>query len=115
MDFLLDEDVDVRVGGLLADGSHEVFEAREIFGVQTKDDENVAWARSQKAILVTGDRRLATKLRGSRSCGCLFLRDLGSHEFDRVRELLAVIEMEVTIQQERFWMQISPEMYIVGR
>lgn len=114
MRFLIDEDVDVSVGNLLV-GAHDVSYARDVFGVQTKDDENVAWARGQGATLVTGDRDLAKKLRGSRACGCLHLRDLKTKELDRTRELLAVIEAEVGIQQERFWMQIGVDTYLVGR
>jgi len=115
MRFLIDEDVAVAVGSLLADGDHEVSYARDVFGVQTQDDVNVSWAHGQQAILVTGDRFLATKLRGSRKCGCLHLLDLKTAELDRTRELLTVIETEVAIQQERFWMQITADMYHVGR
>lgn len=114
MRFLIDEDVDVRVGSLLA-GAHEVDHARDVFGVQTVDVTNVAWARSQGAVLVTGDGALSRKLKGSRKCACLQLRDLKTHELDRVRELLAVIEAEVAIQGERFWMQIGIDSYLVGR
>jgi predicted nuclease of predicted toxin-antitoxin system len=112
--FLIDEDVDVRVGSLLAD-SHEVDHARDVFGVQTEDVTNVAWARAQSAILVTADGALAKKLRGSRQCGCLHLRDLRTHELDRVRELQAVVEAEAAVQGERFWMQIGIDTYLVGR
>lgn len=114
MRFLIDEDVDVRVGSLLAD-AHEVSYARDVFGIQSKDDANVAWARAQQAILVTGDIALGKRLRGSRACGCLLLRDLKTRELDRVRELLAVIEQEVTIQEERFWLQVGVDMFVVGR
>lgn len=114
MRFLIDEDVDVRVGSFFAD-SHEVDHARDVFGVQTVDVTNVAWARAQSAILVTGDGALARKLRGSRQCGCLHLRDLKTKELDRVRELQPVIEAEAVLQGERFWMQIGPDTYLVGR
>ncbi|MGH2464325.1 MAG: DUF5615 family PIN-like protein [Candidatus Limnocylindrales bacterium] len=114
MRFLIDEDVNVAVGTLLADGGHEVSYATDVFGMQTLDDVNVSWARGQQAILVTGDRTLATKLRGSRKCGCLHLNDLKTAELDRTRELLPVIESEVAIQRERFWMQVSTNMYHVG-
>lgn len=114
MRFLIDEDVDVRVGSFLAD-SHEVDHARNVFGVQTVDVTNVAWARAQAAILVTGDGSLARKLRGSRQCACLHLRDLKTHELDRVRELQPVIEAEAALQGERLWMQIGPDVYLVGR
>lgn len=114
MRFLIDEDVDVRVGSFLAD-SHDVDHARDVFGVQTVDVTNVAWARSQGAILVTGDGALARKLRGSRQCACLHLNDLKTHELDRVRELQSVIEAEAGLQGERFWMQIGSDMYHVGR
>lgn len=114
MRFLIDEDVDVRVGSLLAD-AYDVDLARSVFGVQTDDVTNVALARAQGAILDTADRVLAKKLRGSRTCGCLYLRDLRTHELDRVRELLAVIDAEAVIQGERFWMQLGIDTYIVGR
>lgn len=114
MRFLIDEDVDVRVGSLLA-GTHDVDHARDVFGIQTVDVTNVAWARAQGAILVTGDGAVARKLRGSRQCGCLHLRDLKTHELDRVRELRPVIEAEAALQGERFWMQIGSDTYLVGR
>lgn len=111
---LIDEDVDVRVGSLLA-AAHEVDYARDVFGIQTVDTTNVAWCRAQGAVLVTADNELAKKLRGSRKCACLHLRDLKTRELDRVRELLAVIEAEAAIQGERFWLQIGPDSYLVGR
>lgn len=114
MHFLLDEDVDVRVGSFLAD-KHEISLARDVFGVQTQDPTNIAWARAKGAVLVTGDRVLATKLRGSRQCACLHLKDLTTHELDRVRELRQVIEAEAAIQGDRFWMQIGIDTYFVGR
>jgi hypothetical protein len=111
---LIDEDTDVRVGSLLA-AAHDVDHARDVFGIQTVDTTNVAWCRAQGATLVTGDGALARKLRGSRQCACLHLRDLKTAELDRVRELLAVIEAEAAVQGERFWMQIGPDSYLVGR
>lgn len=112
--FLIDEDVDASVGRLLAT-KHQVDFAVDVFGPQTKDRNNVAWARAERRILVTADRALAVPLRGNRRCACLFLRDLGIEELSRVMELLQVIEQEAQLAGPRFWMQISSELYVVGR
>ena len=104
----------MRVGRLLAD-VHQIIDVREVFGVQSRDADNVAYARSKNAILVTGDGALAKKLKGSRQCGCLHLRDLKTHERDRVLDLRDVIEHELTVQGELFWMQIGIDSYYVGR
>lgn len=112
--YLIDEDIDIRVGALLAQ-DNEVRHARDVFGMQTHDATNVSWARAMSAILITADNALARSLKGSRRCGCLHLHDLRTRELDRVRELLGVIESEAAIQGERFWMQISAGSFLVGR
>lgn len=114
MRFLIDEDVDRAVGDFLAAG-HDVHHATDVFGVQTKDPNNVAWARPNGAVLVTGDNHLARSLRQKRTCACLHLHDLNTEELRRVTELMAVIEAEYSILEGRFWMQIGSELYTVGR
>lgn len=114
MIFLLDEDVDVAVGVYLS-GTHDVRYARTLFGIQTKDDINVAYARAQTAVLVTGDKPLARTLRQSHKAACLHLFDLGTLELARVTELLPVIEAEHRLVGGRFWMQIGSTQYVVAR
>lgn len=111
----MDEDIDVAVGAYLADGGHDVRYARRVFGPQTKDANNAAWARSQDAILVTGDVELARSLRQKHTAACLHLHDLGTHQLDRVRELLPVIESEATLMGPNFWMWIKRTHYQVER
>lgn len=114
MRFLIDEDVDRAVADFLA-ADHGVHHATAVFGIQTKDPNNVAWAKANHAVLVTGDRQLANSLRLKRTCACLHLHDLVTEELRRVTELLAVIEAEYSILGERFWMRIGSELYTVGR
>lgn len=111
---LIDEDVDVAVGAVLSEG-HAVRYVTDVLGPGTPDVDVVAYARAERAVLVTGDRRLAVSLRQSKKAACLLLRDLGAQEVDRVTELLAVIEAEYAQLTDRFWMQITVEMYGVSR
>jgi predicted nuclease of predicted toxin-antitoxin system len=114
MRFFMDEDVTVNVGRLLA-GVHSVEYARDVFGPETKDPALVAYAREHGQILVTADGAMARKLRQNRRSACLYLRDLYTAELDRVRELLPVLESEALIAGQRFYMQISQELFLVGR
>jgi predicted nuclease of predicted toxin-antitoxin system len=113
--FLLDEDIDVAVGAFLSAGGHDVRYARQLFGPQTKDANNAAWARSQGAILVTGDIPLAKSLRQRHTSACLHLHDLGTHQLDRVRTLMPVIEAEASLTGPNFWMWIKRTHYLVER
>lgn len=113
--FLLDEDIDVAVGAFLSAGGHEVRYARQLFGPQTKDANNSAYARSQGAILVTGDKALARSIRQKRTAGCLHLHDLGTEQLDRVRTVMLVIESEAAIAGPNFWMWVKKTSYTVQR
>jgi predicted nuclease of predicted toxin-antitoxin system len=113
--FLLDEDIDVAVGAYLAAGGHEVRYARQLFGPQTKDTNNAAYARSQDAILVTGDKALASSIRQKHTAACLHLLDLGTQQLDRVGMLLPIVESEAAIAGPNFWMLIKKTNYTVER
>jgi predicted nuclease of predicted toxin-antitoxin system len=112
--FLIDEDVDVSVGAFLAD-RHEVRYVVSVLGSGTLDADVVAYARSEKAVLVTSDRPLAARLRQRKQCACLFLKDLGTNELNRVTQLRAVIEQELLVLGDAFWMQVSSTLYLVAR
>jgi predicted nuclease of predicted toxin-antitoxin system len=60
--FLLDEDVVVGVGRLLA-SNHDVEYIRDVFGSGTKDPEVVRYAMPTSRVLVTADRPLGNRLR----------------------------------------------------
>ena len=71
MRLLIDEDVVVGVGRLLA-SDYDVEYIREVFGPSTKDPEVVRYATATSRILVTADRPLANRLRQTRAAPCLF-------------------------------------------
>jgi predicted nuclease of predicted toxin-antitoxin system len=112
--FLMDEDIDIAVAAFL-ERSHEVRHARSVFGPGSTDPDNVAYARAQGAVLLTGDRPLAARLVQTRACACLHLSDLGIEQLQRVTDLLGVVEAEYRLLGDRFWMQIRRDRYIVGR
>jgi predicted nuclease of predicted toxin-antitoxin system len=112
--FLIDEDVVVGVGRLLA-SEHDIEYVREVFGPSTKDPEVVRYAQATGRILVTADRPLANKLRQTRTVACLFLRDLRSSEEARTSELMAVVLAELGLLGPRFWMEIATGYYRVAR
>jgi hypothetical protein len=114
MHFLIDEDVDVAVGRLLA-STHDVEYVQDIFPPATKDPVVVRYAEVTKRILVTGDRPEANRQRQTHKVPCLFLHNLYTLEMPRTSELLAVAEAEFALLGERFWMEIGPDYYKVTR
>ncbi len=113
--FLLDEDIDVAVGAYLSAGGHDVKYALQLFGPQTKDANNAAYARSQDAILVTGDKALARSIRQKHTAACLHLLDVGTEQLNRIATLLPIIESEAAIAGPNFWMLIKKTNYTVDR
>ena len=114
MRVLVDEDVDVAVGRLLA-ASHDVVLVTDVFPEETKDPTVVRYAEVERRLLVTGDRPLANRLRQQRRVPLLFLHGLYDHEVDRTQELMPVIEAEASLQPDRFWMEIARDYYKVCR
>lgn len=119
MRFLIDEDVDIAVGGMLAD-RHEVRYVTQELGSGTKDPAVERYADTQRLVLVTGDRSMANRLhqdhlRDGRRVECLFLKALYDRESARVAALLDVIEAEHAILGPRFWMEIAESYYRVLR
>jgi predicted nuclease of predicted toxin-antitoxin system len=112
--FLIDEDVVVGVGRLLA-SEHDVEYIRDVFGPSTKDPEVIRYAKATGRVLVTADRPLANRLRQTRTVRCLFLRDLRSSEEARTSELMAVILAELGLLGARFLMEIAMDYYKVAR
>ena len=87
----------------------------DVLGPGTLDRDVIAYARAENAVLVTADRLLARRLRAGRQCRCLYLRDLGTAEVDRVAQLLPEVVLQERVLGERFWMSISREIFAVGR
>ncbi len=80
MRFLIDEDVDVAVGGILGVAHEVLFLAREL-GSGTKDPAVERFAEAHALVLVTGDRPMANRvhqwhLGDGRRIECLFLHSL---------------------------------------
>jgi uncharacterized protein with PIN domain len=113
--FLVDEDVDVAVVPVLRVRGHDVVEAREHFGVQTDDKENMQWARTHDAILVTRDKAYVWPRRQSRRSAVLLLRDLYTDQANRVVDLVEVVEREAELAGAEFFMWIGPRDYGVQR
>jgi hypothetical protein len=111
---VIDEDVDVAVGAVFAEG-HEVRYVTDVLGPGTPDSTVVAYCRAEHAVLVTSDRALATVQRQRKRTACLYLRDLGTSESARVTALLSTIEAEHAQLGDRFWMQVSQEIFVVAR
>lgn len=114
--FLIDEDLDVKIVPFFRSRGHDVIEARELFGVQTQDKENLAWCRANLAILVTGDWKFVSPRRAShRRAGVLCLRGLEGHQLRRVTELSEDIEREARLRGDRLFMWIGREEFNVLR
>ena len=114
MRFLLDENVDQRVGPVLAAG-HEVRRVVNVLGSGATDAVVRRYAKAEGCILVTGDKRFAFRMRDRHEQPCLFLHGLLASERERVRELLAAIESEARAGGDRFWMEIRPNYFLVKR
>jgi predicted nuclease of predicted toxin-antitoxin system len=114
MRFLIDEDVDVAVGALLAP-AHDVEYVKDVFPPATKDPVVVRYAQVERRVLVTGDRPESNRQRQQHKVPCLFLHGLYTLEMARTSELLAVIESEFALLGDRFWMEIATDYYKVTR
>ena len=93
MRFLVDEDVDIAVGGLLANRGHDVGYVVQVLGSGAKDPivrrlRIPASMKGVAVILSTADNEFAARCgqKGSR-LPCLWLRDLQALEFDRATDL----------------------------
>jgi predicted nuclease of predicted toxin-antitoxin system len=118
--WLADEDVDVAVARFLVSRGHDVRLVREVFGERSRDPENVAWCRANRAILLSCDRRFAYRIRQRalsepRQCPVLLLADLSVRQLERVTALHDVILAEATVMGPAFWMSIAEQLYVVGR
>jgi predicted nuclease of predicted toxin-antitoxin system len=118
MQFLLDENVDRAVGGLIA-AEHDVRYVTDSFGSGVSDPAIRSYLRSAlKAgtILVTADRPFAQKCgqEGSR-LPCLWLNGLGAQERDRFAELRDVVYREAALAGLRFFMEIRTKSFVVRR
>jgi len=115
LSFLIDEDIDHSVGNLLA-ATHSVSHVDTVLVTGAKDPVVEQYARSRGLILVTGDRRFATRLRQrDKRWSCLFLHDLYTDERNRVAQLLDVIQREAELAGDSFWMEIRPHSFTVER
>jgi predicted nuclease of predicted toxin-antitoxin system len=120
MRFLVDEDVDIAVGGMLANRGHDVRYVVQVFGAGAKDPTVRVYLRAMLreggTILITADNEFARRSgqKGSR-LPCLWLRDLPAQEYDRAVELCDVIESEAEIMEDRFFMEVRGESYHVRR
>jgi hypothetical protein len=117
--FLIDEDVDIAVGGWLDRRGHDVRYVVQELGSGSKDPTVRQYLRAllaeQSTILITADNEFAGRCsqEGSR-LPCLWLRDL-VNEFERVQLLADVIEREGRAGGPGFFMEIRAKAYIVKR
>lgn len=120
MHFLVDEDVDIAVGGMLANRGHKVAYVREVLGEGAKDPIVRRYLRATlrmtPIVLVTADNEFARRCgqEGSR-LPCLWLRDLYAREHERAVTLVDVIEREVELLGAVFFMEIRSNSYHVRR
>lgn len=121
MDLLIDEDVVAPVAEYLQERGHNVRLVVDVLGSGTKDPIIRQYLRSQLRdhvllVLVTANGEFARRLRqpGSR-LPCVWLRDLRALEQPRVAALAEVIEREVELLGEQFFMEIRERSYTVTR
>lgn len=120
MRFLVDEDVDIAVGGMLAARGHDVRFVVDVLGSGAKDPIVRRYLRAELrtgvTVLVTADNEFAKRAgqTGSR-LPCLWLRDLPAREYDRSLELCDVVEREGAVMGRRFFMEIRGDSYHVRR
>jgi predicted nuclease of predicted toxin-antitoxin system len=118
--FLVDEDVDIAVGGMLANRGNDVRFVKQVLGGGSKDPVIRRYLRvmlrDEDVVLVTADNEFAGRCsqEGSR-LPCVWLRDLVTEEYSRALELVEVIEGEAAIGGKRFFMEIRAKSYVVKR
>jgi predicted nuclease of predicted toxin-antitoxin system len=114
--FLVDEDVDVAIVPFLRMRGHDVIEARAQFGVSTSDKTNAAWARNNGAIYLSCDSKYAwPRRKNPQRPAVVLLRNLGTRQLDRVRDLIEVIETEAERRPTMLFVCIERDEYSVLR
>jgi predicted nuclease of predicted toxin-antitoxin system len=118
--FLMDEDVDVAVGGVLINRGNDVRFVVQVLGGGSKDPVIRRYLRAMLRqggfVLVTADNEFAGRCKqpGSR-LPCVWLRDLVTEEYARSLELADVMEREADLGGHGFFMEIRARSYIVMR
>ena len=114
--FFVDEDVDVKVAAYLDRRGHDVLTVLSIFGEQSSDPENMAWAKTHGRILLTCDWRFVRNKRlSSKRSAVLVLHDLYSLQVERVAALIDDIEREAAIAGDEFFMMIRKRDFMLQR